>query len=82
MNAVRWTSVLAVTISGRSSCSTRSGVSGHADQARRVGQEEGDLLRGDRVGGHDQVALVLAVLVVDDDDDLAPPDCLDRVLDC
>ena len=55
---------------------------GHADQPGGVGQEEGDLLRGDRVGGHDQVALVLAVLVVHDDDDLAAPDCLDRVLDC
>ena len=52
--------------------STRSGVSGDADQARGVGQEEGDLLGRGGLGRHDQVALVLAVLVVDDDDDLAP----------
>ena len=52
----------------------------HADQTRGVGEEEGDLLGGDRVGGHDQVALVLAVLVVDDDDDLAAPDRRDRFL--
>ena len=45
-----------------------------------VGEEEGDLLGGDGVGRHDQVALVLAVLVVDDDDDLAPTDRLDRIL--
>jgi len=47
-----------------------------------VGEEEGDLLRCHRVGGHDEVALVLAVLVVDDDEDLAASDCLNRVLDC
>ena len=36
-------------------------------------QEEGDLLGRGELGRHDEVALVLAVLVVDDDHDLAPP---------
>ncbi len=52
-----------------------------ADVARRVVQEERDLLRGDELGGHDQVAFVLAVLVVDHDDDLTSPDGGDRVFD-
>ena len=53
----------------------------HADDARGVGQEEGDLLGRDRLGRHDEVALVLAVLVVDHDHDLAPADGVDGVLD-
>ena len=53
---------------------------GHADQTRGMGEEEGDLLRGDRVGGHDQIALVLTVLIVDDDDDLPATDRLYRIL--
>ena len=52
-----------------------------ADQARGVVEEERDLVGRRRLGRHDQVALVLAVLVVDDDDDLATTDRLDRVLD-
>src|SRR5207247_718534 len=52
-----------------------------ADESRRVRQEERDLLGGGRLRGHDQVALVLAVFVVDHDDDLAPPDGADDVLD-
>jgi hypothetical protein len=50
------------------------------DEAGRVGEEERDLLGGDRIGGHDQVAFVLAILVVHDHDDLAAPDGLDRIL--
>ena len=52
-----------------------------ADDARRVAHEERDLLRRGELGRHDEVALVLAVLVVDDDDDLAPSDGGDGVLD-
>ena len=55
------------------------GGEGHADQTRGVGEEERDLLGGDRVGGHDQVAFVLAVLVVHHDDHLAAPDRLDGI---
>ena len=52
-----------------------------ADDAGGVTDEERDRLGRGRVGGHDQVALVLAVLVVGDDDDLAAGDRRDRVLD-
>ena len=44
-------------------------------------EEEGDLLGRGELGRHDEVALVLAVLVVDDDHDLAPADGGDGVLD-
>ena len=54
---------------------------GHADHTRRVAQEEGDLVGRGRLRGHDQVSLVLPVGVVDDDDDVAPPDGGDRVFD-
>src|SRR6185295_17112268 len=43
----------------------------HADQAAAVGGEEIYLLRGDEIRGKDEVALVLAVLVVDQHDDIA-----------
>ncbi len=56
------------------------GGEGHADQTRGVGEEERDLLGGDGVGRHDEVALVLAVLVVDHHDDLPAPDGRDRLL--
>jgi hypothetical protein len=39
-----------------------------ADQAARMRDHEVDVGRLHQLGGHDQVALVLAVLVVDDDD--------------
>src|SRR5262249_39200717 len=42
---------------------------------------EGDLLGLRLLGGHDEVALVLAVLVVDDDDQLAGRKGRDAVLD-
>ena len=42
-----------------------------ADHPRGVGEEEGDLLGRRRVGRHDEVALVLAVGVVDHDHHLA-----------
>ena len=71
MKAVRWDSVLRATIRGRSSSSARSVVIGGADQPRGVPDEERHLLGRGVLGGHDQVAFVLPVLVVDDDDD--PP---------
>jgi hypothetical protein len=52
-----------------------------ADHPGGVPHEEGDRLGRRRVGGHDQVAFVLAVLVVGDDDDLTAGDRGDRVLD-
>ncbi len=53
----------------------------HADDPGGVGQEKGDLLGRDGFGRHDQVSLVLAVLVVDHHDDLPPPHGLDGILD-
>ena len=44
----------------------------HADHTGRVVQEEGEGLGRGELGRHDEVALVLPVLVVDDDHDLAP----------
>ena len=52
-----------------------------ADEARGVVEEERDLLGGDVLGRHDQVALVLAVLVVDHDEDLAAGERLERLVD-
>ena len=44
---------------------------GQADEAPAVGGHEVDGLGGHAIGGHAEVALVLAVLVVDEDDHLA-----------
>ncbi len=53
----------------------------HADHARRVGQEEGDLLRRGRLGRHHEVPLVLPVLVVHHDDHAELADGLDGLFD-
>ena len=45
-----------------------------ADQAARVGDHEVDVGRLDQFGRHDQIALVFAILVVDDDDHAAVAD--------
>ena len=52
-----------------------------ADQAAAEARHEVDGLGRDMVGGDDQVALVLAVLVVDEDDHAAAADDLDAALD-
>src|ERR687894_752721 len=57
------------------------GADGRADDAGGVVQEEGDGLGRGGLGRHDEVALVLAVLVVDDDHDLTAADGGDGVLD-
>ena len=54
---------------------------GHADHAAGVADHERHRLGRHGLGGHDQVALVLAVGVVDDDHDLAARDGGDGVLD-
>ena len=71
----------ASTISGISSSSSRSRRHRQADQAAAVRRHEVDRLRRDLLGGDRQVAFVLAILVVDDDDHLAGADRGDRVLD-
>ena len=75
---MRWLSVFCWTIGVEGQLVGPLRRDGGADHAGRVLEEEGDRLRRGELGGHDQVALVLAVLVVDDDDDLAPPDRRDR----
>ncbi len=52
-------------------------VEGHADEAPPVRGHEVDGLGRHELGGHGQVALVLAVLVVDEDDHLARADVRD-----
>ena len=52
-----------------------------ADHARGVAHVERDLLGRGELGRHDEVALVLAILVVDHDDDLAARDGGDRLVD-
>ncbi len=44
---------------------------GRADDAAGVADDEGHLLRRAERGGDDQIALVLAIIVIGDDDDLA-----------
>ena len=52
-----------------------------ADQPATVLAEEVDGGGIDLLRGHDEIALVLAVLVIDDDDDFPLPECSDGVLD-
>ncbi len=54
---------------------------GSADQAAALAHHEGDDLGGGLLGRDDEVALVLAVLVVDDHDGPAVRDVADRLLD-
>ena len=52
-----------------------------ADQAACVRRHEVDGVRGPELRGDDDVPLVLALGIVDDDDHLPVPDVLDRLLD-
>ena len=67
--------------SGSSSASTLLLGERQADEAAAVLGHEVDGLGRDLLGGHDEVALVLAILVVDEDDHLAGADVVDRALD-
>ena len=71
VKAVRLLSVLRSTMRGRSSSSQRSPVERDADHPRRVAHVERDLLGRGELGRHDEVALVLPILVVDHHHDLA-----------
>ena len=53
----------------------------HADDAAAIADDEGHLLGGAKRSGDDQVALVLAIVVVGDGDDLAASESLDGVCD-
>ena len=68
-------------IGGRPSSSQRSSVRQRQIEAARVRRHEVDDLGRRELGGDDEVALVLAVGVVDDDDEPAVADVLDRRLD-
>ena len=65
----------------RPSASQRSAVSARQIRPARLLGHEVDRLRRGELGGHRQVALVLAVLVVADDDHPPAADLLDRLLD-
>ena len=53
---------------------------GQADQAAAVLGHEVDVFRRYRLGGHDDVALVLAIFVIHQHDHLAGPDVVDDIL--
>ena len=76
VKAVEWRAVLCATIMSRSSSWSRSALSGTQDQAAAVHRHHVDRGGGHELGGHDEVAFVLAVLVVDHDDELGRSGCL------
>ncbi len=78
---VRRSRSVSLTISGRRSCVQRSRVS--VRQIRPRPKRAMKLMSSGRtqLGGHQQVAFVLAVLVVDDDDHLAGGEVGEDVLD-
>ena len=78
---VRRSRSVSLTISGRRSCRQRSRVQRQADQAAPVARHEVDVLGTDELRRNHQVALVLAVLVVHDDDHPAMPDVLQQLVD-
>ncbi len=80
-NAVRWLSVFCTTIGRQVELGGPLRGDGRAQVAGGVVEEERDALRRGELGRHDQVALVLAVLVVDHDEDLATGERGHRVLD-
>jgi hypothetical protein len=80
VKAVSWRVPLARLISSRPSSSTRAGER-QADQAAPVGGHEVDRIGRHHLRGDDQVAFVLAVLVVDQDEHPAVAGFLDDLLD-
>ena len=81
VNAVPRDAWLSRTIVGSSSLSIIAVVHREADQAARVGRHEVDVLGRDELGGEHEIALVLAILVVDEDHHLAGADLLQRTRD-
>ena len=70
--------VLCGDISGRRSASQRSAVSVRQIRPAAVGRHEIDDFRGDLFGGDGQVAFVLAVFIVNDDQHAPGANFLDR----
>ena len=54
----------------------------HADETARVGRHEVDVLRRRELGGANEVALVLALLVVRHDHDPARPELVENLGNC
>ncbi len=65
----------------RSSSAQRSAREGEADQSAAVHRHEVDRVGRRELGGDREIALVLAILVVDDDHESAVANLLDRLLD-
>src|SRR5947209_17882895 len=55
---------------------------GHADQTARFPGHEVDRLGRRQLSGHDQIAFVLSILVIDNDDEAAGADILDCFTNC
>jgi hypothetical protein len=81
VKAVRNASVLAVTINGRSSSSARAGSTGTQNETRCVRQEKGHGLSRDVLSRHHQIAFVLAIFIVDNDDHASSGNCRDGLFD-
>jgi hypothetical protein len=71
---VRYGEVLSLHHRRQPSCAQRSRVSDRQTRPRAWRDHEVDVGRPHQLGGHDQVAFVLAVLVVDDHDHAAGAD--------
>tara|TARA_Y100000385_G_scaffold284292_1_gene342064 strand:- start:411 stop:734 length:324 start_codon:yes stop_codon:yes gene_type:complete len=54
---------------------------GCAEEAGCVVEKEHDIFGRDLLRSHNQITLVLSVLVIDDNHDFAPADCLNSVAD-
>jgi hypothetical protein len=54
---------------------------GYADDAACVAEHETDRFRRHELGRHCEIALVLTIIVVDDDHEVAAPELLDRLFD-
>ena len=81
VNAVPKFEVFSSTIGGSSSSAQRSSVSARQIRPAALARHEVDRLGRHLLGREHEVALVLAVLVVHDDDELARAEVLDGALD-
>ena len=80
VKAVDSSSVFRSAICGSPSWSPRSPVSARQIRPRPCERHEVDHLRRDQLGRADQIAFVLPVFVIGDDDDFPVADVFDRLL--
>ena len=71
VKAVPWESVLSLTMSGSLSDSARAALMGAQTMPVLCRTRKAIVSGGHQLGGHDQIALVLTVGVIDDDDQTA-----------